>query len=254
MMTNTYTKETKREIKLFLTQLKQLERTLIDIMQEENVHIMNKYVSYKEYIRIYNDIVTILKEKELITGVFYTYNDIDSIPYAADMLPFQQKILMEGLLINIRLTISSLESNIDFVDDEINGLANFIQTNLRATFEKEPVDEKEVQHHLEILFLGNNLKKGIDFERESGKFSFSGKEYIPDFIFKKYKMCLEVKTTKKNSKSKIIEEINADINAYKKKYDTLMFIIYDFSKITNENEFKSDLESSGNVKVIIIKH
>ena len=69
------------------------------------------------------------------------------------------------------------------------------------------------------------------------------------------KCCLEVKLLKeKNKKSKIIEEINADITAYSKAYNEIVFIIYDIGVINDIIEFKRDIESSGNIKVIVIKH
>ena len=69
------------------------------------------------------------------------------------------------------------------------------------------------------------------------------------------KCCLEVKLLKeKNKKSKIIKEINADITAYSKAYNEIVFIIYDIGVINDIIEFKRDIESSGNIKVIVIKH
>lgn len=45
--------------------------------------------------------------------------------------------------------------------------------------------KREVQNAIEALLLGRGLAKGLDYDRESGKFEFSGKEYIPDFIIPK---------------------------------------------------------------------
>ena len=64
--------------------------------------------------------------------------------------------------------------------------------------------------------MGRGLAKGVDYDRESGKFEFSGKEYIPDFIMPKMSLCIEVKLLKEGRKSRIIEEISADMTAYKK--------------------------------------
>jgi len=102
--------------------------------------------------------------------------------------------------------------------------------------------------------LGRGLNKGIDYDRESGKFEFSGKEYIPDFIIPKLSLCIEVKLLRENRKSKVIEEISADITAYSKQYQRQLFIVYDLGCIQNEEEFKRDIENAGNVKVIIVKH
>mgnify|MGYP000349833044 FL=1 len=102
--------------------------------------------------------------------------------------------------------------------------------------------------------LGRGLNKGTDYDRETGKFEFSGKEYIPDFIIPKLRLCIEVKLLREGRKSKIIEEISADITAYGKQYERQLFVVYDLGFIQNEEEFRRDIENAGNVKVIIIKH
>ena len=67
-------------------------------------------------------------------------------------------------------------------------------------------------------------------------------------------LCIEAKLLREGRKSKIIEEISADITAYKKVYDRQLFIVYDLGVIQNELEFKRDIEMSAGVKVIIVKH
>ena len=52
----------------------------------------------------------------------------------------------------------------------------------------------------------------------------------------------------------VIDEINADIQAYSKRYRSLLFIVYDMGHIRDEVEFKQDLEDPGNVSVIVVKH
>ena len=39
--------------------------------------------------------------------------------------------------------------------------------------------------------LGRGLNKGIDYDRESGKFEFSGKEYIQILLFLNYHYALK---------------------------------------------------------------
>lgn len=52
----------------------------------------------------------------------------------------------------------------------------------------------------------------------------------------------------------MIEEINADITAYTKVYNEIIFLVYDIGVIPDVLEFKRDIENSGNVKVIVVKH
>ena len=111
-----------------------------------------------------------------------------------------------------------------------------------------------MQNAIESLLLGRGLSKGSDYDRETGKFEFSGKEYIPDFIIPKLQLCIEVKLLRDGKKSKVIEEISADITAYAKQYERQLFVVYDLGVIQNEEEFRRDIENAGNVKLIIVKH
>ena len=152
------------------------------------------------------------------------------------------------------MLLNVLENQIDYNDDERLNLYNLISTRFRSVFRVAPSSEKEVQDKLEDFFIENSFDKGIDYDRETGKFNFSGREYIPDFIVPKLKLCIEVKLIKdKNRKSKVIEEINSDITAYQKKYEHILFIVYDLGTIRDEIEFKRDIEANERNSVIILK-
>ena len=98
------------------------------------------------------------------------------------------------------------------------------------------------------MSFGENLQQKILYE-------FSGKEYIPDFIVPKLNLCIEVKLLKDGRKSRIIEEINADITAYNKIYKRQLFVVYDLGVVRDEVEFKRDIENAkDDIKVIIVKH
>jgi hypothetical protein len=112
-----------------------------------------------------------------------------------------------------------------------------------------------VQDVVEALLIGRGLTKGIDYDREVGRVKVSIKEVVPDFILHKLSMAIEIKLSKDKNKSKaIVDEINADIQAYAKQYSRLLFIIYDVGSIRDETEFKQDLENSQNTGVIVVKH
>jgi hypothetical protein len=69
------------------------------------------------------------------------------------------------------------------------------------------------------------------------------------------KLSIEVKLIRKGRKSKIIEEINADVSAYSKKYSKQMYIIYDLGEIRDEIEFRRDIELlDDDIRVLVIKH
>lgn len=62
---------------------------------------------------------------------------------------------------------------------------------LRTVIFDKPQKEIEVQNAIEALLLGRGLNKGIDYDRESGKFEFSGKEYIQILLFLNYHYALK---------------------------------------------------------------
>ena len=166
-----------------------------------------------------------------------------------------QKEIMESVFLSTGMLLTYLESATAFAESEFDNIENFIKSNLRATIFATPQREVEIQNAIETLLIGKGMQKGIDYDRESGKFEFSGKEYIPDFVIPKLNLCIEVKLLKDGRKSRVIEEINADITAYSKKYDRQAFVVYDLGNIRDEVEFRRDIENAGNnIKVIIVKH
>ena len=105
----------------------------------------------------------------------------------------QEKMILEQTLLYANMLLSGLEGTVDFVEDEFENIANFFQSRLRAAIYQKPEREIEVQNAIESLLLGRGFSRGADYDRESGKFEFSGKEYIPDFIIPKMSLCIEVK-------------------------------------------------------------
>ena len=145
---------------------------------------------------------------------------------------------------------------VDLSKNIINSdIADIIEERFRTQFIDPPKDEKEVQVQLRKFLDAQGYEQGRDYERESGKFMFAGKEYIPDFVLKHTDSVIEVKILKdRGRKSKMIEEMNADYSAYTKEYDSIIYLVYDLGIISDVPEFKRDFEAKGNVKVIVIKH
>ncbi len=148
-----------------------------------------------------------------------------------------------------------LETKLDIRTDEITSLKYFLQVNLRKVIFSEPEKESDIQDAIEQLLIGHGLSKGIDYDRERGRVKVSIKEVVPDFILPRLGLAIEVKLSKDKNKSRsIVDEINADITAYRKKYSSLLFVVYDLSTIRDEIEFKQNLENGNQVSLIIIKH
>lgn len=248
------TKENRKALKILIDQAKALEKTMDEILNKIGNNIGFNYSSCNDFARHYQSIVEESTKYIKLPGIYNSYS-VDKLKNVFDMTGIEQLILFQSVLSSTRLLIATLEGNYDYVEGELNNLENFINSKLRLMFNSIPTNEKDVQDNLERLFIGNNMNKGVDYDRETGKFNFSGREYIPDFVFPNLKCCLEVKLLKeKRQKSKIIEEINADITAYSKQYNEILFLVYDIGIINDIIEFKRDIESSGNIKVIIVKH
>lgn len=246
------TLEEVKMIKLLIQQAKGLEKTINGILESDTAEHA-RYSSFKDMASIYNDIA-IQAKKVMQVGMYYMFN-LDEMNGWVDSLWPNMKRIMETVLASTRVLISSLEGTIDFVDVEVDNIENFISTKLRSNIFSEPASELQVQNALEGLFVGRNLSKGIDYDREAGKFKFSDREYVPDFVLPKLSTCIEVKLLKdKKRKSSIIEQINADITAYKKEYTNVFFVLYDLGVIRDVVEFKRDIESYDGVKLLIIKH
>ncbi|WP_028829049.1 PD-(D/E)XK nuclease domain-containing protein [Proteocatella sphenisci] len=247
--------EKNNHIKMLIFQCKtfknSVERTLNDTSTMES----GRFSSFKMYAVQYNLLAKNATDVLEIDSSTFVKFDIEQMPGWGDSVWPIQRQIVESVLLNIGFILSYLEVETDFADDSFANLDNFLKTKLRAVIFDKPDREIQVQNAIENLFVGRSWIKGIDYDRECGKFVFSGKEYIPDFIVPKLNLCIEVKLLRDGKKSRIIEEINADITAYSKNYERQMFVVYDLGVIRDEVEFRRDIENArDDVKVLILKH
>lgn len=245
--------EENKSLKVLIAQAKNFCDTIQKILFNSNSAEIGRYSSYKQMAYMYNDLAERARGLLKVPTMFYTF-EVDRMPRFGDATWPQEKMYLEQILVSAQLLVAGLEGTADFVDDEFDNLENFLQSRLRSVVYQKPEKEVEIQNAIESLLLGRGLSKGTDYDRESGKFEFSGKEYIPDFIVPKMSLCIEVKLLREGRKAKVIEEISADITAYKKAYNRQLFVVYDLGVIQNEVEFKRDVEMSDGVKVIVVKH
>ena len=212
------------------------------------------FSNYKSFMRKYNDIALKVL-KELKTEVIFDIYDLDKVKDWADTVQPQQKMYFDTVLGNVALLRSTIENKLDIKNEEILNLKNFLSSSLRKAVLHEPENEAYIQDTVEQLLIGKGLAKGIDYDREVGRLKVSIKEYKPDFIFLKLDLALEIKLSKTKSKSKeIVDEINADIQAYSKGYSQLLFLVYDLGTIRDEEEFKNDIDNKDNIQLVIIKN
>lgn len=242
-------------IKMLIVQCKTLKNSVERTLNDTSTAESGRFSSFKMYAVQYNGLATNVTEVlEIDSRTFATF-DIEKMPGWGDSVWPMQRQIVEAVLLNIGFVLSYLEVETDFAEDEFANLDNFLKTKLRTVIFDRPDKEIQVQNAIENLFVGRGWIKGIDYDRESGKFEFSGKEYIPDFIVPKLNLCIEIKLLRDGKKSRIIEEINADITAYGKNYERQMYVVYDLAVIRDEIEFRRDIENAGsNIKVVLVKH
>lgn len=121
-------------------------------------------------------------------------------------------------------------------------IISLAEPKLRKVFRNPPRDEKEVQHAFESLLIGAD----IPYSKETESIEYSTKTYEPDFTVDKISLAIEIKLcTSTDREKKIIDEINADIPAYRKKYENLVFVIYDLGFIRDVERFAAEFEKAG---------
>ncbi len=249
------TYDTNQAIRLLISQAKALKNSVVMALSDSSTQAHNRYVSFKSFAIQYN-LIAVEAEKVLnMKPKEFSYYVTEKMGNHMDTLWGFQKEIMESVNLSTGILIANLESYTEFTEDEFDNLENFFKSRLRTAIFSIPQKELEVQNAVESLLIGKCMTKGNDYDRESGKLEFSGKEYIPDFIISKLNLCIEVKLLREGKRSRIIDEINADITAYSTHYQRLMFIVYDLGVIRDESEFRRDIENAGEaIKVIIVKH
>ena len=213
-----------------------------------------RFSSYKAYLRKYNQLVRAVEAIEKIDVPVDVYDEAQT-PRPSGARYSQQNEYFQSVHANLSILRAWLEEKVGRAVHEASSLATFLQARLRSAIFAAPNAEIDVQNAVEQLLIGRGLQKGTDYDRESGRVKISVKESIPDFIFRPLSTALEVKLAKERSRhGKLVDEINADIAAYAIDYRSIIFLVYDLGTVRDEIEFRRDLESSGNVSVLIIKH
>lgn len=243
-----------KRMRELISKVNAFEIVAYDILNNDKAAEHARYSSYRSMATRYNDLIS--EAASIVPDLqnFVTFN-VDKMSGQMDTLwPFQKEVL-ENVYLESKLLRACLESRASFANGEIEDLCNFIQSRLRSVMFAMPENERDVQNAFETLLVGRGYDKGTDYDRESGKVEFSGKEYIPDFCMKKYNLAIELKLLKDTkARSRVIEEMSADITAYSKEYANQLFVVYDLGCIQNISQFKCDLEQCDGVRIVVIKH
>ena len=226
----------------------------VTLQTERELKAYERYNGFRDFAHKYVQILTLVASEIELPPVLDSY-DIAAMPGPGHMLPYQRVSIFQGVYTNLNVLRAILESRIGIVEEESSTLRDFLQSRLRSAIFAIPEKESDVQNAIEQLFIGRGMQKGQDYDREVGRVKISAKEAVPDFIVAKLSLAIEVKLIKNKERVKqVVDEINADIPAYSKKYRQLLFLVYDLGWIRDVLEFRHDLEKAMNVDVMVIKH
>ena len=247
------------QLEVYLTMARALLRSMDSVVSSmpENGHVWH-FASYKTYATQYTKLVQAISAIEsLPEGVLFPY-DLNKIPGVGNTIAIQQKSLFQQVHGDLSMLCSWLDVRIGMTNtsSKVRSLEDFLSSKLRpAMLSGKPESEKEVQNTIEKILIGRGMQKGVDYDRETGRVKHSGKESIPDFVFRPLSTALEVKLTKEKSNvARIVDDINADVLAYTKVYEHVVFVVYDNGTINDVEEFKRDIEISGNTRVLVVKN
>jgi hypothetical protein len=186
----------------------------------------------------------ILTKSDPFENIFENYWKISLIPTAIDCI--------EQAIGVYEYSLSDPKLNIFPRKQESIDIETAIERALRPSFKKnKPNNEKDVQDAIEIIL--NSI--GMEYTRDTEVAPVGAKSFKPDFIVSNLNLAIEVKLAKENhSPAKIQEELNADISAYKTKWERLLIIIYDMGVIDDPYKMRYDNIKHFGVSMCIIKH
>lgn len=214
-----------------------------------------RYVGFRDYMAKYQRIAEQVSKLIKITAPIGSW-DLSKVGSVMDTIGVVQRQYFEAVYANLSILGAFVEHSIGAKEDEIRALSDFFQANLRKAVFDRPERERNIQDVVEQLLIGKGLSRGLDYEREKGRVKVSIKETVPDFIIRKLSLAIEVKLSRdSNAARQIVDEMNADIQAYGKAYSAIIFVVYDLGSIQNEVEFRQGIASpEQNIHVAIIKH
>jgi REase_DpnII-MboI len=212
-----------------------------------------KWGAFKSFARAYD---AFAQEYRTVSGDRNVHiYDTGKMKGSTDTVWPVQKEIFDTIYADV-LILSNLLSAYDVgISASISEIQDLLVSNLRKVIFEKPDKERDVQNAMEALLVGRGYQKSIDYEREAGRVKFSGKEFVPDFIFANISLAAQVKLVKeKHQMTKCVEEMSADVPAYLSVYKNILFCVYDLGVIRDVGEFQEGLEKQNGVRICVIKH
>ena len=211
-----------------------------------------KWGAVNSFIGIYNRYARMFNTN---TGQSAVIFDEGRLKPSGDTVWAIQKQHFDQLYAELLILMSNLSEFDTGLSFSISGLTDLLSTNLRKVIFEKPDTELQVQNAVETLLVGRGYQKGVHYDRESGRVRFSGKDFIPDFNFHSLHSALEIKLIKEaGNPSQIVEQLSADIPAYKSHYPNVIFCVYDLGALRDIHEFENGLQNTDGVRVCVVKH
>ncbi|MBL9089212.1 MAG: hypothetical protein JNM10_18885 [Planctomycetia bacterium] len=230
-----------------------LQRAMEEAIRLDHASVW-KYAGFGAYVKQYNSLANAAVVEARLSAPIFVFDE-SKVPSPTNTIAIVQKSIFENVYANLAILAACLEDEGGMRDDAILGLKDFLVANVRRAMHDAPKAEVHVQDAVETLLIGRGYAKGQDYDREAGRVRSSGKDSIPDFIMPRLGVALEVKLVDDVRRARaVVDEINADIRAYGKSYQLLIFLVYDIGSIRDEAEFRRDFESQEGVHVLVVKH
>lgn len=228
-------------------------RRAMEAVMNGNTPDHGKWGSFKNYASTYSILAT--RYNRIVPGQDLPVYDTQKMKGSMDTVWIVQKEIFDTVYA-LTMQLGALLSEYDTgTSASISELQDMLSANLRKAIFSKPEREVEVQNAIETLLIGRGYQRGIDYDREAGKIKFSGKEFIPDFVFTGIGMALEVKLIKdETQRSACIEQMSADIPAYLSVYAHVLFCVYDLGAIRDVSEFQDGIQRQAGVRICVIKH
>jgi hypothetical protein len=187
--------KTREQLRAYLV----LTESLLDSMNvvlKTDSDTLWKHAGYRQYILRYNALIeAVFTVDPIMKGLINSY-DSSKLPGIGATTTIQQKELSDSIHADLSILRGVLQVRIGLKADQTEALKNFLRAKLRKAVLVTPEKEVEVQNAVEQILIGRGLEKGIDYGRETGRVKVSIKEVVPDFVFYKIDMALEVKLSK----------------------------------------------------------
>lgn len=211
-----------------------------------------KWAGSNSFIRAYNRFAN---GYQALSGATINVFDETKLRSWADTLWPTQKAAFDQTYTELLILLASLGEFETGASASVSELVDMLALHLRKVVFQRPEREIEIQNAVESLLVGRGYQRGVHYDRESGRVKYSGKDFIPDFNFHSLGTALEVKLLREGgSASDVVEQLSADVTAYKSGYPNVILCVYDLGVIRDVHEFQNDLENTDGVRVCVVKH